>query len=405
MRILVVSNFYPPFFIGGYELACRDTVEGLRQRGHTVQVLTSRFGLRGSEAGVWRWLVSDYGQRPRGLLADFGRLFLKELANRRSTRRAVHLFRPDVVYVWNLWGLSASMLFLFETERLPVAYYVFDGWLAEWENDSWVWLWRNRPRRGWVRVPQAILRRVLAPLVPPARDPDFCCAQFASAYLRNHAAALGRAVGEAEVIHHGIEPQVFPFRNEPRQARRLLYVGQLVPHKGVHTAIEGFARLARDVPDVTFTIVGGTVQPAYREQLHEQVRKLGLTPRVHFTGAVSRERLPEMYRSHDILVFPSLWEEPFGIVLLEAMASGLAVVATGTGGSREILEDGENALLFSPKDPKGLAAALRRLTSDAQLYERLRRNARATVEARFTFARFLDRVEASLARMVAAKPS
>jgi glycosyltransferase involved in cell wall biosynthesis len=102
--------------------------------------------------------------------------------------------------------------------------------------------------------------------------------------------------------------------------------------------------------------------------------------------------MPQVYRSHDALVLPSIWDEPFSIGLLEAMASGLAVVGTTTGGSREILADGINALTFSPGDAEALATQIGRLTS-ADLRQRLGRAARRTVEERFTLAAMLERIE------------
>jgi glycosyltransferase involved in cell wall biosynthesis len=87
---------------------------------------------------------------------------------------------------------------------------------------------------------------------------------------------------------------------------------------------------------------------------------------VHF-GALEREQLPAEYRAADVMVFPSTWPEPFGLVPIEAMACGVPVVATGVGGSAEFLVHGENCLLVEPGDPVALAAAVRRLAGDPAL--------------------------------------
>jgi glycosyltransferase involved in cell wall biosynthesis len=95
-------------------------------------------------------------------------------------------------------------------------------------------------------------------------------------------------------------------------------------------------------------------------------------------GALPRAALPGLYAAADVVVFPVLWEEPWGLVPLEAMAMGRPVVATGQGGSGEYLRDGENALLHAPGDTAGLAAAVERLAADAGLRERLREGGSAT---------------------------
>jgi glycosyltransferase involved in cell wall biosynthesis len=101
-------------------------------------------------------------------------------------------------------------------------------------------------------------------------------------------------------------------------------------------------------------------------------RARGLEDRVRFDGPVARSRLAEAYGEADALVFPVRWNEPFGLVPLEAMSCGTPVVATGTGGSAEYLADGSNCLLFERDQPAALAAAVRRLAGDAQLRARLR---------------------------------
>src|ERR1051325_10801161 len=96
----------------------------------------------------------------------------------------------------------------------------------------------------------------------------------------------------------------------------------------------------------------------------------GLTDRVAF-DVVDRSELASRYRDSDVFVFPTIWEEPFGLVPLEAMACGTPVIATGTGGSGEFLVEGYNCLLVPPGDAHALAAAVRRLAEDGELRARL----------------------------------
>lgn len=114
----------------------------------------------------------------------------------------------------------------------------------------------------------------------------------------------------------------------------------------------------------------GRGDAAYERELHSRVEALGLGERVRF-AVLERADLREVYADADALIFPSWYEEPFGIVPLEAMACDTPVVATGQGGSGEYLRDAENCLLFPPDDPAALAAAVARLASDPALRLRL----------------------------------
>jgi glycosyltransferase involved in cell wall biosynthesis len=113
---------------------------------------------------------------------------------------------------------------------------------------------------------------------------------------------------------------------------------------------------------------------------------------VTFDMASSRQQLRDHYCGADVVVFPSEWPEPFGLVPLEAMACGTPVVATGTGGSGEFLEDGVNCLLFTPGDPDALAKALSRLAEDPALRSRIVAGGTATAR-RMNMDVYADKLE------------
>src|SRR5262249_10286774 len=149
MRILVISNFYPPHHIGGYELGCADVVRGLERRGHEVCVLTSR---RGADAvvqsdGVYRLLRADCVPPEQAASQSVARILLKDLANRRAMKRVCSKFKPDLVYVWNAAGISTSVIVAAQSMMRPVCYFVSDCWLSRWETDACYSLNTRNPRR------------------------------------------------------------------------------------------------------------------------------------------------------------------------------------------------------------------------------------------------------------------
>lgn len=119
--------------------------------------------------------------------------------------------------------------------------------------------------------------------------------------------------------------------------------------------------------------------------------RLGAGERIRFAGFTDPGGLPDAYAELDAVIFPVRWNEPFGLVPLEAMAMGRPVISTLRGGTAEFVRDGENALTFEPDDVSGLARAIRRLAGDEALRRKLRAEGRRTAE-RFGRERFAERV-------------
>jgi len=117
----------------------------------------------------------------------------------------------------------------------------------------------------------------------------------------------------------------------------------------------------------------------YNRRLDAMVEENGLADHVEFTGRVDRGDLPDLYRRHAIYVFPSIWEEPMGIGILEAMASGLAVVCSGTGGSGELFEDGHSGIKFRSGDAQHLAKCIANFLHNAEETARIGKSAREAI--------------------------
>jgi glycogen synthase len=409
VKILVLSNLYPPHFIGGYELGCQDVVEGLKTRGHQVRVLTSTHGVAKPECDgeVYRWLEWDGLKADASRLSRFSRVIRKEMRNRRALTCLLRVYRPDIVYAWNLAGISVSLLFLSQQLRLQVCYFIFDEWLAGWENDLAYAFWSDH--RQLLRVKAKACLRPLARLwkLTPSGSLDLRYAQFASEYLKERTRLAGKPVEAGEIASWGIDTQKFRFREELSTPKRLLYAGQLVPQKGVDTAIKAVRVLVQNHGHgwEGLTIVGpAETRPDYVRELQGLVESYGLSGRVSFHAGVSRDQLVHIYHEHDILLFPSVWDEPFGITLLEAMSCGLAVVATATGGTPEILKHDTNALIFPKRDAVACAGHIERLLDDDELFDRIRNNGRRMVERGFGLESLIARVEDLLMKAASGVP-
>ena len=186
------------------------------------------------------------------------------------------------------------------------------------------------------------------------------------------------AAAPVDVIYHVVEGAAE--KRAPRAADGPLVfgcAGMLRPPKGHIHWIESMPEVLRQAPECRFVVAGDGSE---RDMLQAAAQRLGVRPRVEFLGHVPNADLRAVLRGWDVFVLPSL-EEPLGIVVVEAMAAGLAIVATAAGGVLDLVRDAETALLVKPGDSAALAAAQVRLAQDPDLRQRLGQAARAAYEA------------------------
>lgn len=401
MKLLVVSNLFPPHFVGGYELRCAVAVKALRARGHTVQVLTSNHGINpGSpapaEEGISRTLrIHGFFGHPWLGIRQLQGL---ELHNNTVLREVIRLFQPDVVHVWNLGGLSKSLCLTLQELGIPTVYDISDHWIAR-SLVADVWLsWWNRDT---LSLPARLLRAFwtltgarrrwnrIAP-THPVNDIRFPKIYFCSRALRDLSAAKGYNVQHADVIYCPVDTARFhgtPI-SETRPLRKLLWVGRLAEDKGVMTALKAMAAVQRRFPGELH--VYGKGDADHTATVHQFVQEHQLPVFFH---SASAEAMPEVYRTHDALIFTSEWEEPFALTPLEAMASGLPVIGTMTGGSKELFRHGINALTYTAGNAGELAQRILELNADAAARSRLAAKGYADVRETYAEPRIMDQME------------
>lgn len=381
MRVLVMTNMYPPHHYGGYELSCQDTVKRFVTDGHQVWVLTSNIRVCGVEdeddgsAVVWRDLRMYWDDHIL-LSPPLSKRLAIERANLAALERSIAAAAPDVVSVWNMGALSLGLLSALERLGLPVVFVIGDDWPVYGQDlDGWSRLFRN----GWRRL-GGMLARLVTSVPTNLRDftslgPCLFNSESMRQVVRERS---GLSLPTTAVVHPGVDTSDFPVAGEdvPIPARewegRLLYVGRIDERKGVDTAIRALAQL----PGARLDVVGRG-DSTYHSTLKAIAVESGVEHRVDFM-AVPRSELATRYRDSDVLLFTSTYREPFGIVPLEAMACDTPVIATGVGGSGEYLRSASNCLLYDPGDAVSLTAAVQRLAVDPDLRHRLVKGGRET---------------------------
>lgn len=297
--------------------------------------------------------------------------------------------RADIVHIHNFSQFAPWIKK--QNPRVKVVLHMHADWLIELD-------------RRWVR------RRLAAV------DAIICCSGYFANGIREAWPELAHRI---HVVYNGVTPEEVTGIGEApatrrRSRRRILFVGRVVPEKGLHILIEAFNGLVDEYPDAELAIVG----PIYRiprasfafhtsnEAMVKRLRKFGgasfdeylrrcLTPaaaeRVIFTGEIPRTELLRYYRESDLFVLPSIYPEGFGVPIMEAASWGLPAVATRRGGIPEVIIDGETGRLVEAGDASGLRAALLdMLKNDAQRH-RMGQAARERVTL-FTWERAVEQL-------------
>ena len=348
------------------------------------------------------------------------------LSELNDWRQFLHYYKkvsPDVIYIWNGLGLSYSLLFKIQKLGVPAAFYIFEHWLTRLhENvtpegfslylEPWIGFWMKREKSALMKAAKGILGGLLSLFGFTVQFKPFLLTNvhFASRMLKEDALIAGLPVENAKVIYYGLNLEEGQFSalalepprdgNAARVSLKLLYVGNLISTKGPHTVLQACGLLDAKGMDFRLTIAGKKLDETYYDELLQSVDALQLTSKVRFELNLLRGDLNGLYKDHHILIIPSIWKEPMGMVFLEGMIAGIPVIHTGVGGSSEVVKDGENCLLFPPGNHESLAQQIQRLAQDRNLYAQLSAGGKKTVIERYTLSKMLDEIEEDLERTV-----
>jgi glycogen(starch) synthase len=359
LRVLLVSWEYPPIVEGGLARHVRKLSEQLVRAGHEVHVLTRGGGRLGAEEE--RHGVIVHRVREPDFPTDDLDAFIAwvEHMNADMLAAGVELGGFELVHSHD-WLVAAAGRALARRRRVP--------WLVT------VHATEFGRHQGWVdKHPQSHIHGVEQRMVRAA-DRVITCSHFMRGQVTD---VFGVAAERVTVIPNGIDPlDLQPVADLPRlrarfaapDERLVLLVGRLVYEKGFHLALDALPGLIRRVGRVRFLVAGSGVAEA---ELKAQAARLGLMSHGTFVGWTGDEVLHSLYRIADLCVVPSLYE-PFGLVALEAMASGCPTIVADTGGLREVVPGGRRVgLRFRARSVRSLERMAQQLLTDDALRARL----------------------------------
>ncbi len=411
MRILFLSNFYPPADMGGWEQWCQEVAHAFAQRGHDVWVLTSNFGLeqvKQPETKVRRLLHLESDVEHYQPFAFFRYIDEHDRHNAQVMKDTVSEIDPQIIFIWGMWQLDPRLARLAEALRPGrVAYYFCGYWPIEVDPHSSYWL--AAEKKWWATLLKKPLARLAMAKQRERADeqPAFRHVAFVSRAVQQILADSSIAFGETRVIYGGIELDRFRRAAGEQSGRaeagqvRVLYAGSLSEAKGVDTLLRATKLLAGRFEPGRFHVgLAGAGHPAFESWARAYAEEAGLQPYVSFLGRFEHAKMPALLRGFDALAFPSTWQEPLARIMMEGLAAGLALVSTTTGGTGEVLEDGKNSLTFEAGEEEALARQMERLLTEPGLMHRLGRAGVATAEMLFGFERMVDDLEAFVGELL-----
>ncbi len=360
-RVALVMDWHPES-IGGVQAHVRDLAYRLKKRGLEVVIVSRRVGAGEIKA------YEDEGHYLVKPLIPLDSIVVPP--DPSSLEEALRRFSPDVVHSHHIFALT-SLMALKAASKLGIARLITNHTIQiGYEREE---LWRLLslllPTRYYLRYAQLV--------VSVSRAAD----KLVKAIIDD---AVPR-----RVIPNAVDTERFrPPEREPDEPV-VLFVGRLVHRKGPHVLVRAFKLVVEEVPEAKLVIVGkGHMEPLLRAL----ISKLDLSGNVKLVGAVNEEEKPLYYRSSWVVAVPSLYNESFGIVALEGMASGRPVVATRHGGLAEVVEHGRTGLLVKPGDHRELAEAIVELLQDEKRRVSMGREARRVAVEKYSWDRVLDSI-------------
>jgi glycogen(starch) synthase len=377
VRILVVSDLFPPVGFGGYESETAALVEGLRER-HEVLVLTSDRGNAPADPGVRRELPYVGPKRREALAAPpkAGRAV-------EVMRRALADFRPELVYVANVVAVPQAAPLTAAATGMPMAYRMSELFMASalYTGDRYLrtLLPGERGLRGlWAGATRLHNRRLG---LDPSR-PHRAAVSWGSNALREHVALPSFVEPALERTIHPATTQENAFKaieRTPAETPSVLYLGRMTTAKGIELAYEAIALLRREHGIDARLVQVGTAKPEMATALAKLAAGLGVTEAIDDRGRLETEALSKVLAEVGAILLPTIEWDVFPLVLIEAGLARVPIVAARIGGVPEAVTDGEHGLLFEPGDADACAAALASVFRDpaatseraARAYERM----------------------------------
>jgi glycosyltransferase involved in cell wall biosynthesis len=362
MKILIISNYFPPHFKGGYELSCKEVTDYLFQKGEEVMVLCGDYKKQ-EEEGRRDYRVLRKLRYIDYLSGDYWNKSKVEKENFQITMRVLDRFEPDLVYFWNQQYISLAPYWAVKKRKIRHLFDIGDIWPIKYH------------REGFKAKVKSSIKRILPFFIDSQVkiDPVIILSDWMRPLFKNKFKSKTiYTIPRGVIIKENIE--IKPHEH----SIRLMFAGRIEPLKGLDLIIKVLANLK----EYKWTLdIYGDGEEAYISQIKVLIKDKLLQDRITFQGKVYP--LDQAYQDHDIFLFPTLAQEGFGRVAIEAMNYGLPVITVDRFGPNDIVENGLNGFKCSPSEPECWENSLKQILSDKELLIKMSYNALARVKDKY----------------------
>ena len=358
MKLLVITNIYPPQNLGGFGLCIERLTEGLKARGYSEVVLTGDQPDLGAGQGrhdIQRKLklLGEYKNGVQNL--DEGHEKEERIKhNLKTVNHAISEHKPSACLVGNLDLLGKGLLDYILTKDIPTIMHI--GFMGSPFQGNWI------------------------PYTKPFRIAS------ASGEVKRLLKTMGHNIENHPIVY---PPLALSKPEEELRSRcsgdqlRIGFVGLLMHSKGLHVLMEAASKMKRSKKQFNITVAGHAFSKEYEKALVDYCARANIKDNVRWMGFVEPHGLKNIYRDIDVLVFPSLHPEAFGMVVAEAMSNGVLPISSGVGGAFEVITHGIDGLLVPPGDSDALYQQLEWCSRHIAKVNDMGRRAKQNAFARF----------------------
>ena len=365
MKILTVTNYYPPHFIGGYEIACKETMDYLQDQGHEVVVLTSSYKTQhDKDHSILRYMhLINYAKTSRV------KKLILEYLNYMILYNTIRTFKPDLVYFWSLRGIGTNILKAVEEHKVAKVFEIGDFWM-----------------QGYM---QPTLKDKLMSILPFTKDKEIQIspAICVSEWVREE---MNTKYNSSVTYMYPNATSIPPVSIQNTKDIKFIFSGRIDEEKGLDLAILALVQFASKYPNKPFSFhIYGSGEDNYISKCKKLAKPI--EAKVHFQGKVKDKS--EIYTNATILLMPTRMREPFGLVVIEAMANKCAVIATNAYGPAEIIDHEVNGLLFDIEKEDELFLQIQKLYFNKELLCKIQDNAYEHVSSKYSIMHVKPKIE------------
>lgn len=404
MKILAITAFFPPCHKGGYELRCKDVLQGLREAGHEILLLTNRCTPPVSLEDQDVSSINRILELQQTQANVFSRIWSDNI-ELIKIQKTIRSFQPDLLYTWHLQNLSDAILPFLASLGIPLVHDEGGSemiYLSRLQKRG-LYFYKNEQDSAIKRyVKQGIktYAKIFSGgrIIPDWDWPVQMKVYFNSKSNLEHARQMEVPLGDEIVIHSGIDITRFPFqaRSKISSPVSIVIPARIKEQKGCKDGILLVDELRKRNIPVKLLIIGEVQSVDYYNELVKVTHALGLSGSVEFRPMVSQEELSAIYQKADICFFPSYFKTGFSRVPLEAMAGGCLVITYGNEGSKGSVQHARTGLILDEGDFIGAADWIEKLNADRFFYLEIIENARNYVENNFSMETYISQIDTYL---------